>query len=327
LGDERVPIDAVTGATSYTGRFIAVLLAERGRTVLNLTRRGLGPQEEATGSRASAEPRMPEIPFPSSSGADLARALDGVDTLYNTHWIRFERGDVTYHRAIDETRHLLEAARAAGVRRIVHVSVIHASHAAPTAYFRAKAEAEDVVRQLAPSHAIVRPTVTFGPGDILVNNLAWTLRRLPVFGIPGDGRYPIQPVHVTDIARIAVEAGEAAGNPSLDAAGPDRFAFGQFVRIVRSAVRSRSLVVPMPVPVALLAARAIGAVVRDVVLRRDEVTELQVGLMVSDQPPLGRIGFGEWVQEHSDELGRRWASELDRHYRPRRQLRPRMRED
>jgi uncharacterized protein YbjT (DUF2867 family) len=258
---------------------------------------------------------MPAIPFPSSSSAGLAHALEGADTLYNTHWIRFERGDVTYRRAIDETRELLEAARAAGVRRIVHVSVIHASQDAPTAYFRAKAEAEDVVRELAPSHAIVRPTVTFGPGDILLNNLAWTLRRLPVFGIPGDGRYPIQPVHVDDIARIAVEAAEGAGNPTLDAAGPDRFTFDQFVRVVHSAVRSRSLVIPMPVPLALLASRTIGAVVRDVVLRRDEVTELQVGLMVSDQPPLGRIGFGDWVHEHADELGRHWSSELDRHYR------------
>jgi uncharacterized protein YbjT (DUF2867 family) len=310
-----VPTDAVTGATSYTGRFIAALLAERGRTVLNLTRRGRAPQEGAAASTASAGAGIPEIPFPSSDRAVLGHALEGVDTLYNTHWIRFERGDVTYRRAIDETRELLGAARAAGVGRIVQISVIHASHDAPTAYFRAKAEAEEVVRELAPSHAIVRPTVTFGPGDILVNNLAWTLRRLPVFGIPGDGRYAIQPVHVADIARIAVEAGDASGNPILDAAGPDRFTFAQFVGIVRSAVRSRAVVVPMPVPVALLAARTIGAVVRDVVLRRDEVTELQVGLMASDQPPLGRIGFSDWVHEHADELGRRWASELDRHYR------------
>jgi nucleoside-diphosphate-sugar epimerase len=317
MGAERVPIDAVTGATSYTGRFIAAELAERGRTVLNLTRGGRARHRGTFAPAASAEPGMVEIRFPPQDGAALSRALEGADTLYNTHWIRFERGDVTYQRAIDETRELLEAARAAGVRRFVHVSVIHASHDAPTAYFRAKAAAEDVVRELAPSHAIVRPTVTFGPGDILVNNLAWTLRRLPVFGIPGDGRYPIQAVHVADIARIAIEAGEASGNPILDAAGPDRLTFDQFVRVVRSAVRSRSLVVPMPVPVALLAARTIGAVVRDVVLRRDEVTELQVGLMVSDQPPLGRIGFSDWVHEHADELGRHWSSELERHYRGR----------
>ncbi len=174
-----MPTDAVTGATSYTGRFIAERLARDGRLVLNLTRR------LAAGEAASSQFR--EAAFP-ASGTELIRALAGIDTLYNTHWIRFERGAVTYEWAIATSTTLLEAARDAGVRRVVHVSVIHAAHDAPTAYFRAKAQLEDLMRTLAPSHAIVRPTVTFGPGDILVNNLAWTLRRSPIFGIPGDGR-------------------------------------------------------------------------------------------------------------------------------------------
>ena len=311
-----MPTDAVTGATSYTGRFIAELLRERGRTVLNLTRRAGAPEVGRSGPPAAHRdgPLLRDVPFPSSLAA-LTRSLGGVDTLYNTHWIRFERGAATYDRAIATSRTLLEAARAAGVRRFVHISVIHAAHDAPTGYFRAKAELEDLVRTLAPNYAIVRPTVSFGPGDILVNNLAWTLRRVPIFGIPGDGRYPIQPVHVGDIARIAVEAGDAPENLTVDAAGPEALTFDEFVNVVRDAVGSRSRVVHVPVPVALLAARAIGVLVRDVVLRHDEVTELRAGLMASDDPPLGRIVFSDWVREQADELGRRWASELDRHYR------------
>lgn len=301
-----MPTDAVTGATSYTGRFIAGQLLKHGRGVVNLTRR---PRTAVTGST------MRDVLFPPSSPLDLNRSLAGIDTLYNTHWIRFERGGRTYARAIETTQVLLESARAAGVRRVVHVSVINASHQAPTAYFRAKARVEDLVRTLAPSHAIVRPTVTFGPGDILVNNLAWTLRRAPVFGIPGDGRYPIQPVHVEDIARIAVDAGEAMANLLLDAAGPDRFTFDGFVRSVREAVGSRALILHLPVEVTLMAARVLGYLVRDVVLTRDEVIELEAGLMASDESPLGRIRFTDWVREHADELGRRWTSELDRHYR------------
>jgi NADH dehydrogenase len=302
-----MPIDAVTGATSYTGRFIAARLHADGRRVINLTRRARAVPGQGS--------NLPEAPFPAPSPADLARSLEGVDTLYNTHWVRLERGDVMYAGAVETIRRLLEAARAAGVRRVVHISVIHASPDAPTPYFRAKAQAEELVRELAPSHAIVRPTVTFGPGDILLNNLAWTLRRLPVFGIPGDGRYPIQPVHVEDIARIAVEAAGRSENVVVDAAGPERFAFGDFVRVVREAVGSRALVVGVPVPVALSAGRLIGLLVRDVVLTRDEVTELQARLMVSDEPALGEIRFSTWVQEHAGELGRRWSSELDRHYR------------
>jgi NADH dehydrogenase len=284
---------AVTGATSFTGRFIAQRLAERGHEVRNLTRLEL------------------------ADGARLATALAGTDTLYNTFWIRFERGPITYDWAIQRSRLLFEAARRAGVRRIVHLSVINASHDAPTAYFRAKAVVEDALTTSGISHAIVRPTVTFGPGDILVNNLAWTLRRLPVFGVPGDGRYPIQPVHVEDVAAVAVEAGALEENSTLDAGGPDVFTFNEFVSLVRGAIGSRAVVVHMPVAASLAAAGLIGLVVRDVVLTRHEVTELRERLMFSIQPATGKIHLGDWLTANADSLGRSWSSELDRHYRRR----------
>lgn len=299
--------DAVTGATSYTGRFIAERLVAAGRSVIDLTRR-------------------PQVPHPlgeavSSAALDfdhpdrLAQALDGVDTLYNTFWIRFERGPTTYPWAVERSRILFTAASRAGVRRIVHISVINAAHDAPTAYFRAKATVEDALTGSGMSYAIVRPTVTFGPGDILLNNLAWTLRRLPVFGIPGDGRYPIQPVHIDDIADLAVRAGSLTEPMIVDAAGPDTFTFREFVALVREAVGSRAWVVPMPVGAALLAARLIGLVVRDEVLRRDEVTELETGLMRSVAPPTGSVRLADWLAVNADTLGRRWSSELERHFR------------
>ena len=299
--------DAVTGATSYTGRFIAQRLVAMGRTVIDLTR----------------DPRHPHPlgDLVSSAALDfdhpdqLARTLEGTDTLYNTFWIRFERGPVTYAWAIERTRILFEAARRAGVRRLVHISVINAARDAPTAYFRAKAAVEESLRSFGVPYAILRPTVTFGPGDILVNNLAWTLRRLPAFGIPGDGRYPIQPVHVDDIADLAVRAGSGAEDVLVDAAGPDTFTFNEFVALVRAAVDSRSLIMHVPVGAALAAAGLIGLVVRDVVLTRDEVTELQSRLMASDQPPIGKVHLADWLGENAEVLGRRWASELDRHFR------------
>ena len=282
---------AVTGATSFTGRFIATRLREAGDDVRNLTRADLDDPDR------------------------LAAALDGTDTLYNTFWIRFERGAVTYAWAIERCRSLFEAARRAGVRRIVHLSVINASHGAPTAYFRAKAVVEDVLAAAGVAHAIVRPTVTFGPGDILVNNLAWTLRRLPAFGIPGDGRYPIQPVHVEDVAAVAVRAGAMTDDVTLDVGGPDIFTFDEFVGLVRRAVGSRAMVIHLPTAASLAAATLIGLVVRDVVLTRHEVTELQERLMVSSQPPAGTIHLGDWLADNAEALGRTWSSELDRHYR------------
>ena len=282
---------SVTGATSFTGRFIARRLTEAGYEVRNLGRAELADPDR------------------------MATALDGTDTLFNTFWIRFERGPITYPWAVERTRQLFDAARRAGVRRIVHLSVINASHDAPTAYFRAKAEVEDALRASGVGHAIVRPTVTFGPGDILVNNLAWTLRRLPAFGIPGDGRYPIQPVHVEDVAEVAVRAGGMAEDVTLDAGGPDIFAFDEFVALVRRAIGSRALVVHLPVTASLAAAQLIGLVVRDVVLTRHEVTELRQRLMFSSQPPSGTIRLADWLTANADRLGRRWANELDRHFR------------
>jgi NADH dehydrogenase len=282
---------SVTGATSFTGRFIARRLADAGHAVRNLTRVEL------------------------ADAGRLAAALDGTDTLYNTFWIRFERGPITYAWAIDRSRLLFEAARRAGVRRIVHISVINASHDAPTAYFRAKAVVEDDLTASGIGYAIVRPTVTFGPGDILVNNLAWTLRRLPLFGIPGDGRYPIQPVHVEDVAAVAVRAGAISEDIALDAGGPETFTFDEFVGLVRRAVGSRARLVHVPATAALAAASLIGLVVRDVVLTRHEVTELRERLMFSTQPPAGTIRLEDWLAANAETIGRSWSSELDRHFR------------
>ncbi len=303
-----MPTDAVTGATSYTGRFIAERLVAMGRSVIDLTRSPQAPHPLGDSARSAAL----DFDHPDR----LATTLEGVDTLYNTFWIRFERGPITYPWAVERSRILFGAAARAGVRRIVHISVINASHDAPTAYFRAKATVEDSLIGSGIPYGIVRPTVTFGPGDILLNNLAWTLRRLPAFGIPGDGRYPIQPVHIDDIADLAVRAGSLTEPMVADAAGPDTFTFREFVALVREAIGSRALIVPMPVGAALLAARLIGLVVRDEVLRRDEVTELESGLMRSTAPPTGTVRLADWLAANADSLGRRWSSELDRHFRP-----------
>jgi NADH dehydrogenase len=300
---------AVTGATGFTGRYIAQRLTAEGHEVRDLTRTPHTPHP-------LGEP-VTSVALDFGDPSRLTSALQGVDTLYNTFWIRFERGPITYSWATARSRILFEAARLAGVRRIVHISVINASREAPTAYFRAKATVEEALFDSGVGHAIVRPTVTFGPGDILVNNLAWTLRRLPAFGIPGDGLYPIQPVHVDDVAAVAIRAGAMTETLTVDAGGPDIFSFNDFVALVRQAIGSRALLVHLPVVASLAGAKLIGLLVRDVVLTRHEVTELQERLMFSDQPPAGTIHLGDWLAQHADRLGRRWSSELDRHFRAR----------
>lgn len=300
-------LDAVTGAFSFTGRAIAQRLLAEGREVVTLVRR--------PGALDVADPRIRTAVVSLDDSAGLANQLRGVDTLYNTHWIRFARGDLTFELAIQRTLRLLDAARQAGVRRVVHVSVVNASESSPTTYFVAKARLEREVRAAGLSYAIVRPTLTFGRRDILVNNLCWVLRRFPVFVVPGDGRYRLQPVHVDDVARIAVEAGQASTDLVTDAAGPEILTFNQFVGLLADTVRSRALLVHAPAPLALAASRVLGLLVRDVMLTRDEVTELTASLLVSDQPPRGTISLGAWAAANADDLGRGYHSELDRHYR------------
>jgi NADH dehydrogenase len=300
-------LHAVTGAFGFTGRALAEQLLDAGHEVITLTRR--------SGAGDPLASRITVRPFDTTRPADLAASLAGVDTLFNTHWLRFPREGMTFEAAVGRSAALLAAAREARVRRVVHVSVVNASADADTPYVRAKAALESVVRSSGVEWAVVRPTLTYGPGDILINNLAWALRRFPVYGLPGLGRYTVQPVHVDDVARICVEA--AAGEPRRvrDAAGPEILTYRELVDLVRGAVGSRSIVLPMPGPVVLATARLLGLVLRDVVLTRDEIRELTSSLLTSHQPPLGTIRLTDWVRANGALLGRRWASELARNYR------------
>ncbi len=298
--------DVVTGVFSYTGRHIAEELLARGRGVRTLTRRPPPTGHPLAGRIESAPLRF---------DGSLAESLDGVDTLYNTYWVRFERGAVTFDGAVENTLALFRAARAAGVRRIVHVSVSNPDEACPFAYFRGKARSERALRDVGISHAIVRPTLVFGPEDILLNNIAWILRRFPLFLVPGDGRYPVQPVSVRDTAAIAVDVGKRDDDVVVDAAGPQRLSFEELVRLIAAVVGARARIRPGSPAVALAFTRIAGAMLRDVALTREELGGLMTGLLVSDEPPRGRDRVDEWLRKNADGLGRRYVSELARNYR------------
>lgn len=301
-------LDVVTGAFSYTGRHIAEHLLRQGRHVRTLTRRPPDPAHPLAGQVDVA---------PLAFDATLAASLRDVDTLYNTYWVRFERGQTTFAGAVSNTGRLLEAATQAGVRRVVHVSVSNPDERSPFAYFRGKAACEALVRGSGLPYAIVRPTLVFGPDDLLLNDIAWTLRRAPLFLLPGDGRYEVQPVSVADTARICVEAGRAGSDSVVDAAGPDRLPFGELVRMIRDTIGSRSRIHPAPPSLALAASRLLGLLVRDVPLTREEMGALRAGLLVSHEPPLGVDRVLDWLSASGPTLGRTYASELGRNFRGR----------
>jgi NADH dehydrogenase len=243
----------------------------------------------------------------------MRAALEGVRVLYNTYWVRFAHGGTDHALAVERSIRLFRAAREAGVERIVHVSITNPSLDSPLPYFRGKAEVERALAATGISHAILRPAVFFGGRDVLINNIAFLLRRLPVFGL-APGSYGLQPVHVEDMARLAVEQGQGRTSLTMDAVGPETFGVDELVRLVRRAIGSRALVAPVPPSLLLLASRLLGRVVGDVVLTPDEVVGLTTNLLVSRAPPTASTRFSAWLDLNATVLGRAWANELVRHF-------------
>jgi uncharacterized protein YbjT (DUF2867 family) len=298
-------IHGITGAFGYSGTRLARLLVARGERVRNLT--GHPGRHDLFAGRVEV------TPFHFDDPMKMREALTDVRVLYNTYWVRFDHGASTFALAVENTRALFRAAAEAGVERVVHVSITNPSPDSPLPYFRGKAENERALRGSGLSYAILRPAVFFGGGDVLVNNIAWLLRRLPVFGV-AQGAYGIQPIHVEDMARLAADYGERREDIVLDAVGPETFGFEELVRLIRRAVGSRAFVASVPRWLLLAVARLVGLVVGDVVLTQHEIEGLTANLLVSKGPPTASTRFSDWLAGNAPKLGVEWASELRRHY-------------
>jgi len=298
--------DVVTGAFSYSGAAIAREVQASGRRVRTLT---------GHPGRAPAGTPIEVRPLDFADPAGLTESLRGARTLYNTYWVRFARGEVDHPAAVTRSRALFLAAAEAGVRRIVHVSITNPDADSPYPYFRGKAAVEQALRDLGVSHAVLRPAVLFGGSGVLINNIAWLLRHLPVFAVGGTGAYRLRPVHIDDLARLAVRAGESQATEVIDAVGPERPTFDELVHTIRNLTGSRSLVIHVPGPLVQAAAKALGVALRDTLLTDDEYRGMADGLADTDGPATGETGLTQWMADHKDSLGRFYASELTRHFR------------
>jgi NADH dehydrogenase len=295
---------AVTGAFGYSGRYIAEKLLADGHAVIGLTN---SPRRSSP-----LQGRVEPFPFNFDEPATLAKTLCGIEVLVNTYWVRFGQTSFSHGQAVQNTRTLFAAAKAAGVRRIVHISIANPDLDSPLPCYRGKAELEAELRGLGPSYCILRPTVLFGGEDILVNNIAWSLRHTPVFGIFGNGAYRLRPIHVEDLATAAAAGACADRNEVVEAIGPEVFTYRGLVETIRQTLGLRRLVVPVPPLAGYLVCRLLGILLRDVIITRDELRGLMQELLYVDAPALGSTRLSDWVREHRETLGRRYASELAR---------------
>lgn len=299
--------DVVTGAYGFTGRFIARRLMAQDRRLKTLTNHP---------KRPGAEDITAEVaPLQFADRDALVESLRGADVLYNTYWVRFNRGKTRFGEAVANTRILMGAARDAGVRRVVHISVSNPSEDSALDYFAGKARAERAVRDSGLSWAIVRPTLVFGQGDILINNIAWLLRRLPLFGIPGRGDYGLQPVAGEDVAEIATWAAEQIDNLTVDAAGPDVVYYSEMVESIAIAVGRHPRFIYLSPRNAMRAVKVLNRFFHDVVLNEPELEGLMQELLVSHERPRGTRRLDNWLLANADVVGRTYASELDRHWK------------
>lgn len=296
----------ITGAFSFTGRYATKLLLSRGYKVRTFTNHP--GQANALGDRVEV------FPYAFDRPEHMIEAFRGASTLINTYWVRFPRGKTTFETAVRNTHTLIAAAKDAGIRRIVHVSIANPSLESPLGYYRGKAQLEQAVIGSGLTYAIVRPTVIFGLEDILINNIAWFVRHFPVFAVPGDGRYGVRPIYVEDMARLMVDAAPNEDNSVFDAVGPETFTFEELVRLIAAEVDRPIRIVRVPARLAYLCTRLTGIMMRDVVLTWEEYKGLMSNLLAPQGRSTGETRLSQWLSENRGQIGRRYASEVARHY-------------
>ena len=302
-------LHAVTGAFGYSGRHIAQRLLDAGHQVITLT--NSAPTTDPFGGRVRV------FPLDFADGGALTASLRGVSVLHNTYWVRYAAAGVSFVEAVANSKRLLAAAMGAGVRRVVHVSITNPAPDSPLPYFRGKAEVEQALVASGLSHAILRPAVLFGgESSILINNICWALRRFPVFGVFGAGQYRLQPIHVDDLAALAVEQSARPENAVVQAIGPETFTYRELARTLGRLIGWRRPVIGVPPRLGFALAWLTGHLLGDVMLTWDEVRGLmQDRLCVDGAAPAGTTRLTDWVAGHADELGRHYASELARRRR------------
>ena len=300
----RGQVHVVTGAFGYSGRYIARRLLDAGVEVRTLT--NSPDRENAFGGRIVA------CEYHFDDHDRLVDSLRGASVLYNTYWVRFNYATFKHAIAVENTLKLFDAAREAGLRRVVHVSITNPSEDSPLEYFRGKARLERALTESGLSYAILRPTVLFGREDILVNNIAWILRRFPVFGVFGGGRYRLQPIYVDDLAELAVKEAQSGEDHIVDAIGPETFTYRELVELIGRSIGKPRRIVSVPRVLGYLVGLALGRITGDVVITWEEIAGLMADLLCTDSPPAGTTSLTDWAREHAETLGLRYASEVAR---------------
>ena len=299
-------MNVVTGSFGYIGKYITKELLERGQEVKTITTHPAKPNPFGDKVKAAS--------YHFNDPEKLTAYLSGSETLFNTYWVRFNYRDWSFDQALENTRILFNCAVNAGVKKVVQISVTNPVENDELPYYRGKAQQEELLKETGLDYAIIRPTLVFGKEDILVNNIAWTIRNFPVVPIFGSGTYRVQPVFVEDLARIVVDLALSAGSQVTDAVGPENYTYEEFLRLIARELNRKIAFVAIPPTLGIALGKLIGLVKGDVLLTKDELQGLMRNKLTSTQKPLGTTLFSEWLTKNKENLGREYTSELKRHF-------------
>ena len=297
---------AVTGAFGFTGKYVTEELLSRNHRVLTLT--------NSMDRQSPFRDKIEAKPLAFKKPDKLKASLEGVEVFINTYWVRFNHKMFTHSEAVENTFALFDAIKEVGVKRIVHVSITNPSKDSPYEYFRDKALIEERLQNLGIRYSIVRPAVLFGNEDVLINNIAWALRKIPLaFGVFGNGKYRLQPIHVNDFATLLVNQAESTGNSLIiDAIGPETFTYRELVQTIARAIGVRRAIVGVPPLLGYLVGLGVNRAMNDVIITWPEIKGLMDDLLCTDSPPSGSTKLSTWVQENAQILGVRYSNELER---------------
>jgi uncharacterized protein YbjT (DUF2867 family) len=244
------------GGTGYVGTPLRAALREAGHTVRLLVR-----SADDRYTAQGYEVAQGDVTDPDS----LARAMEGIDAVINLVAIIKEKGGATFERVnYQGSVHVVDTARANGVRRILQMSALGAANLPDYPYFYTKWRAENYVKDSGLEWTIFRPSIVFGPGEDeqFVTQLADVVKKAPVVPVVGDGRSRFQPIHVDDVAAAFTSALDDPGSvgQTYEIAGPEVLTYEEMLDECARTLGKRKRKVHVPVPLMMPAAGIMGAI-------------------------------------------------------------------
>jgi NADH dehydrogenase len=238
---------AITGGTGFVGRQLARELVARGHEAV-LVARGKDMRDESIYKLSGTRFFASDLSDPQ----ELRKAFSRCEAVAHCAGINREIGSQTYqHVHIEGTRKVVEAARFAGVRKIVLLSFLRARPSCGSAYHESKWAAEEIVRGSGLDYTIFKAGAIYGRGDHMLDHLSHALHTFPVFGLVGMKEKPIRPLAAEDLvtAILASLHDDRLSHKTVSITGPEEIMLGEAVRRVGEVIERHPLYLPVPIAI------------------------------------------------------------------------------